>query len=434
MPSKPETLTATYRIVTPMFIGDASQKATGISPASVKGALRFWWRAINWGRIRSEAGVGSDEEGLKRLHAEEGRLFGVAASDHGGGQGCFRMIVQAISYSTKEQGSVHSGFQPTNTAMRNGRRNIDENHMAPARYLAYGLMVAFTSRDRETREIKKKAGQLERGCLDEGQNFTVKLLFRNQVDDTVLTAVKALGLLGGLGSRVRHGMGSISLESLNLNGKDIWSAPTSNSGYEIAIRKLFSSSPSSLTTEPPFSAFWKNSRIDLLLSKDDCYKVLDKYGEALLRYRSWGKRGVVLGAGSEKRFDNDHSWYKNARDPVTKKTWRDLHPAFHPERVEFGLPHNYGDQAWKKVNGETHNRRSSPLFFHVHQVGDTFIGVSIYLPAQFLPVEESINAGGTPVLANIKWSVITNFLDGKVGNPSTEQDRFPAPDKNAVLP
>lgn len=46
MPSK---ITATYRIVTPMFVGDANQQATEISPQSVKGALRFWWRALNWG-------------------------------------------------------------------------------------------------------------------------------------------------------------------------------------------------------------------------------------------------------------------------------------------------------------------------------------------------------------------------------------------------
>lgn len=45
----PNKITASYRIVTPMFIGDAKQEASGISPTSVKGALRFWWRALNWG-------------------------------------------------------------------------------------------------------------------------------------------------------------------------------------------------------------------------------------------------------------------------------------------------------------------------------------------------------------------------------------------------
>ena len=70
---QPQKITASYQIVTPMFIGDAQQKATGISPASVKGVLRFWWRALNWGRIRSQHK--EDNGALKQLHSEEGVLW-----------------------------------------------------------------------------------------------------------------------------------------------------------------------------------------------------------------------------------------------------------------------------------------------------------------------------------------------------------------------
>lgn len=38
---EPLQIQARYRIVTPMFIGDANQDATDISPTAVKGALRF---------------------------------------------------------------------------------------------------------------------------------------------------------------------------------------------------------------------------------------------------------------------------------------------------------------------------------------------------------------------------------------------------------
>ncbi|MGY0400288.1 MAG: hypothetical protein ACWIPH_10305 [Ostreibacterium sp.] len=37
----PSTITATYKIITPMFIGDAQQHASQISPQSFKGVLRF---------------------------------------------------------------------------------------------------------------------------------------------------------------------------------------------------------------------------------------------------------------------------------------------------------------------------------------------------------------------------------------------------------
>ncbi len=74
-----QKLTATYRIVTPLFLGGADQKATDIRPPSVKGALRFWWRALNWGRIRSECQ--NDADALCELNQHEADLFGAAAVD-----------------------------------------------------------------------------------------------------------------------------------------------------------------------------------------------------------------------------------------------------------------------------------------------------------------------------------------------------------------
>ena len=46
------TITATIEVVTPMFLGGADQSPDGIRPSSVKGALRFWWRAWAWTRAR----------------------------------------------------------------------------------------------------------------------------------------------------------------------------------------------------------------------------------------------------------------------------------------------------------------------------------------------------------------------------------------------
>jgi CRISPR/Cas system CMR-associated protein Cmr1 (group 7 of RAMP superfamily) len=70
------TLLASFEIVTPMFLGGADPKTPqGIRPASVKGALRFWWRALNWARV---AALHSSDQNaaLRQLHQEEGWLFG----------------------------------------------------------------------------------------------------------------------------------------------------------------------------------------------------------------------------------------------------------------------------------------------------------------------------------------------------------------------
>jgi CRISPR-associated protein Cmr1 len=73
-------LEATYRIVTPMFIGDAEQKATDLRPPSIKGTLRFWWRALNWGKYLKLA-KGDIAQALQTLHIQESQLFGIAAQE-----------------------------------------------------------------------------------------------------------------------------------------------------------------------------------------------------------------------------------------------------------------------------------------------------------------------------------------------------------------
>lgn len=384
------TLTATYRIVTPLFLGDADQKATEIRPPSVKGALRFWWRALNWGRFRKEAD--NDAAALKKLHSEEAALFGAAADekDQRRGQSRFLFTVQADPLKFKDKNHVHIQFQSHNAA----------------RYLGYGLMEAFASREKNT-----QAGQLMRSCIDEGQRFTVKLLCRDGTEQSVREALIALGLLGGLGSRTRHGMGSVSLAELQQDGKAAWKAPTDREGYAKAIRDLLANSCAT-SDEPPYSAFSQKARVDVLMDEVSPYKVLEGLGLGELMYRSWGKDGKVLGRPREERFKADHDWSKKMRPQ-----------GFHPRRVVFGLPHNYGKGAFMEVGPVQHKRRASPLFFHVHALGEkSFIGVSVLLRSAFLPVGEKINAGGSEVPAKIEWDLLTDFLDGKdkAGKP-----RFP---------
>lgn len=399
----PETLTATYRIVTPMFIGDAHQEATEITAASVKGALRFWWRALNWGRFRNQTGA-SDETALKALHTAEAELFGASADERfpGRGQGSFLLKVTHGDLTKLFKDTLHPDLKPTRR--KRGERWPDQNHMAAARYLGYGLIVAATTRNRETREVEKEAGQLERSCFDTGQTFTIQLLFRGKVDTSIVDAVKALGLLGGLGSRVRHGFGSTTLVNLKVGSEEYPDIHTKDD-YLAEIKSLFEIPDCLAKAEPCFSAFSKMSRIDHLLSASTYQDVLDHFGQSMLLYRSWGRseNGNILpdGSESEQNFPGDHHWSKGMGKP-----------GFHPKRVVFGLPHNYGKYDNLKVDPVKYERRASPLIFHVHQVGNEFFGISIFLRSHFLPVGEKINAGGSNVAAKIEWDLITEFLTG----------------------
>lgn len=439
-----QTIKASFEIVTPMFIGGGDNDVE-LRPPSIKGALRFWWRALYWGQCLQDADAKLKLQGhqstpeklkidaLKLLHEREALLFGAAAKEGTKrGQGEFLLRVKHENLYSSNKNVVHRYFKPSKEITVNREKKVDPNHLAGARYLGYGLMVAFNSTNRDTR-VTKHSGQLERSCLNEKQKFTVELSFRRTIDPSVQQALIALGLLGGLGSRSRHGMGSIALKSLRNGDKELWSEPKSKEDYYEKIQNLFpeivpptTTRPLS-TSEPPFSAFWQDSRIDHLLSSNSCYDALDFFGKAMLMYRSWGRGGFVLGQASEKRFEDDHDWY---RDPSFARK----NTKFHPERVMFGLPHNY-HQHHHHVTAENHERRSSPLLFHVHHVGNEFFGISIYLPAKFLPDGEQINANNKLVPAKVNcWSIITNFLDGKVGNPPAALANARFPSKQAILP
>lgn len=359
---------ATYRIVTPMFLGgaDTGLLADAIRPPSIKGALRFWWRALRWSALRDAAP--DDASALVELHKQEAALFGAAASANGGSQASFILRTERRVAKQGVKNVVHEQL----------------SRLPGARYLGYGLM--------------------ERPCVEPDQIFTVQLRSRQTLDATVYQALIAFGLLGGLGSRVRHGFGSVALESVHSNDGSVkaWEPPSSQEGYATELQNIFG------TTRlqpglPPFTTLSALSRIDLVIRAEGPLKVLDGFGQAQMRYRSWGRNGMVLGTRSEMRFKEDHDWLKGARAAT-----------FHPRRVVFGLPHNYGKKEGDKVAGSHYARRSSPLLFHVHRLNqNSFVGVSVLMPAQFLPDGEQIKAGYVKVPQKVDWNILTDFIDGK---------------------
>ena len=389
---EPHVIRATYRIVTPMFIGDANQAATGISPASVKGALRFWWRALNWARVYKSA-AHSESDALKRLHEEESELFGSSAENGKAASFTLRVVPEKLKSTLKD--AAHPQF----------------SKYTAARYMSYGLMEAFSSKNKGT-----SAGTLWRDCINEEQEFTINITSYDSVGDALQTPLIVMGLLGGLGSRVSRGLGSISLQSLTMNASSVWTKPDTIEAYSEQLRKILNAL--GCASEPPFSAISNSTSIDILTTSDTPYKCLESLGAGMMHYRSWGNNNKVLGVESERNFKADHDW-------KYKKTPK----GFHPKRVIFGLPHNYGKGSHLAITPElkrdkkefSHERRKSPLLFHVHQVGDLFIGISLFLPSKFLPDGEKINAGGENVPAVIDWSVLTDLI---YGNQKSGEKRF----------
>jgi len=315
-----KTIEATYRIVTPMFIGGANQDPSdGIRPPSFKGALRFWWRALNWGKFY-QAANGDEAKAMKALHQEECRLFGSAVKDKKGGQGVFLLTIEQPSAWSEE--NAWPKMKP----------------IGESGYLGMGLWESG----------KKERGnfQAHRIGIFSNHPFTVKLCFRPSVSEkdiqNLKLALQVFGLLGGLGSRSRRGFGSVALDSLD--GKRHTYHDVAE--YENALRSCFQQVEASEVI-PPFTAWSDDTSIGLMPALKNNAQEAHKHA-AKLFYKVRGMKAEVRG--------------------VNKRG--------------FGQP-----LPLKPMKKKYDQRRASPLFFHIHPIGNQFVCSHVFMPAQFLPEE-----------------------------------------------
>lgn len=254
------TISAEFEIVTPLFLGGAfsDELADSIRPPSIKGALRFWWRALWWAKLRAQ--YTCMEAALIGLHAEEARLFGNAAKDKQGGQGVFMLNVQ-----------FNNAQQPI--------KNYPPESAAGSRYLGLGLF--------EMGEHK------QRPAFVENLHFKLNIRFHPKAQESdmasIQKAVEAFGLLGGLGARgQRRGFGSISLKTLN--GAN--SLPQDLNQYKTKIKTLLETT-GDLPETAPFSALHRQSSIALLSEKKTACDTHNAIGHAFQSFR--GQDGPYRG-------------------------------------------------------------------------------------------------------------------------------------------
>jgi len=182
---------AKFRIVTPMFISGADQTKAELRVPSIKGALRFWWRALNY------------EPDPKKLLDKESKIFG--SYNPKIGQSKVKMRLKDVDIKTTKL---------------SGKWGINDWRS----YIGYGLS--------EDQSGKAKKG-IYRTHIEPGSVFTI-MMESQRGFDTVLDAFKLFSLLGGLGSRSRKGWGSASIISSN-NG---WRLPKNRSEYISQLSEL----------------------------------------------------------------------------------------------------------------------------------------------------------------------------------------------------
>jgi len=398
-----QIIEAAFEIVTPMFIGGADKtEDPEIRPPSIKGALRFWWRALQWGACLKQA-KGNAEQALHALHEQEAELFGAAFKDNKYGQG--RILLKLKKSSGKELPAKKASIP---------------NPSSGQQYLLGQGLYHF------------KEGLLQ-SALESQQTFKVVLKTDNEVDaQPIINTLMLFGLLGGLGSRARKGWGSVAIQSLTYTDKDKnkqnITTPEDKASYKNMLTGLLSQLPDEM---PPFTAFSKQTRIDLsAFTNISAENLLTNVGNEQQMYRSYGKNSggghKVSGKEAEQNFKGDHDLVIDfaQRENITE----------HPRRIVFGLPHNYFysdktkvdviavDTTIPKNKKSRQHRRSSPLFIHIHELAGEYIAVQSLIKADFLSDKDKIQLEITTkndrhkgekveLSPHINWNDIITYLE-----------------------
>ncbi|MGI5859362.1 MAG: type III-B CRISPR module RAMP protein Cmr1 [Tepidanaerobacteraceae bacterium] len=352
---------ANFKITTPMFLGGADNQNTAeLRPTSMKAALRFWFRAINYGKYQD----------YKKIKNVEDELFGSTTSQS-------RFILKLNSENIKAE---------TNEVRISNLFNAPE-----IGYLGYGLF---------------QRQKFYRPYLIPGQSFTVELLLKpkskNRLDfENLIKPIIALGLFGGLGSRSRRGFGSVTLDSVYVDDKKPWTAPESREELGNAFKDFYSDLELSRDI-PEYTAFSSNTRTIILDEFSDYKEALKSVGRAMMDFRRDCDKDtdIVLDALGGRDIDK------------------------HPDRVVFGLPHNYFIRGQGKVDinpviGSGGTRRSSPLFIKIISIKENnnikYVPIMTVFPSEFLPKGSKISLKSTrrsyTLDPKVSFDLINEFMD-----------------------
>jgi len=396
------------KIITPLFMGGASQQAE-LRTQSINGLLRWWFRI---------AGGSIDDEK---------RIFGWAGETSN--QGLVRIFIKDFDKLQKELFSKEFD--------NSGRVRQDKG----INYVGFSLDQRFKKDDK---------GKIQREYLkefdnsgEENQQFEIKISFHPKAnDDDIKKFFCALWLafnLGNFGSRARRGFGSIKIEEIQGNFP-------SDFKLEFKPRNSINEWLKNQLNYIKGLGFWlRRNDIPFVFSGDfEIYKIekenFKKWGDWIKNVqsgrngsylaKSWGLNqitnwkelldfmGFLLMAFRSYRNPD----YQNAKNILQKQGVNK--PIF--ERPIFGLPLNffysslinpktgkrgYGDMVHLKQGNET-LRRASPLVIKIIESRNSYEGLFIVMKSTFMPPNSRLTFSNKDVNlpSHNPWKALDDFI------------------------
>jgi CRISPR-associated protein Cmr1 len=187
-----KTITFSCETITPMFLSGADGSTPELRPPSIKGALRFWWRAMNGGK--------------DNMREEEAKIFGGTEPAQRS-----KVIVRISPNNLKKSSNKLNGkvfsFKKWQKDKNTGQHKEITIIIDLLEYLCYG-----------TYEYEKGKGNVfKREYFLPNQKFEVNFTFvDNQYIPDIVNSFCLLANFGGLGARSRNGFGNFKITKANI--------------------------------------------------------------------------------------------------------------------------------------------------------------------------------------------------------------------------
>ncbi len=347
--------TRRYKVITPLWGGgvkaNENDPITLIRGSSIRGHLRFWWRALRGN---------SDEGTIIEMRRRENEIWGSTKAPSQ-----VKISVRVTNAGTK--------FQPTNFK-NESIQDVGAMNSKDA-YVTFPLRLGKSD---------KQAGKSP-AVLKENVEFNLELEYPDSLKDEVEAALWGWQTFGGIGARTRRGMGAI--ECTHIDG--VPQKPVARSDFDEYIRSNLNSWKQE--GDFPVGVPHLSPRAVFKLTGSQNYQT---WIEALRNIIGQYKRFRQSRPGGGQHPGRSH-WPEPdlIKDCFPKKTFR--HPPEHKvqgkaPRAVFGLPiiikfkpYDYGemqdpDETTIQGVGKI-DRMASPLIIRPVHLAEGFAGLAVLL-------------------------------------------------------
>jgi CRISPR-associated protein Cmr1 len=362
-----QKISVVLETITPLFLAGADPRGEPeLRAPSVRGALRYWLRALLGGFAEFQT--------LANLQRQESKIFGSTDSKLGGASPItikcpsLENEPQDISFRKQKALQVNGKYKPTGRdylwwSMAESGRQGQDNHLDAKRYLPKGTRFEVTLQSRLA-----------------NRNFSTELVHAG-------AALWCLVQFGALGARSRRAAGCFSASPI-IGAERLPPFETPDSPQSLAqqlgegLAKVRTELRSEMAgnVKKEFDILHPDSCQIWVVTGDNPWTSSDDAVEEIgARFRDF--RGV-------KHYEPDH---------LDVRAWiqRDVPPPSNTvQRAVFGLPieFRYSDHSQGDVlQGSVHERRASPLHLHVSRLlNNSFVGVITLFKSSFLERNEKL--------------------------------------------